>query len=194
MEIDIQKLKQKDLQAFEDFVHAYEKKIYNIAFRMSKDASLACDISQDVFMKVYSSFPNFKEDSSLSTWIYRITMNACIDYQRRRKRENTISIVQSNADEEEFVFEIPDSSHAPERCYDTTEMMDQIASALQELSADHRAIVVLKDIEQKSYQEISEILQCNEGTVKSRLFRAREQLRTILNRNGNFFAEYMSNK
>lgn len=193
MNIDIQKLKALDPLVFEDFVRDYEKKVYNIALKMVKDPTLACDISQEVFLKIFQALPSFKENSSLSTWIYRITFNACIDYQRKMKREKTTPFVQTNGDEEEYLIEIPDTSHSPEECWDKKELLEQIHKALMKLSPDHRSVIILKDIEHRSYIEISEILDCNQGTVKSRLNRGREQLRGILNQDGNFFAKYMSN-
>jgi RNA polymerase sigma-70 factor (ECF subfamily) len=193
MDLDLQKLKQQDPVVFEDMVRTYEKKIYNIAHKMVKDPTLSCDITQDVFIKIYRALPSFKENSSLSTWIYRITMNVCIDYQRKLKRENTTPFVNHNEDQEEYLIEVPDHSFSPEAHYEKKELQEQLQKALMKLSYNHRAIIILKDIEHQSYEEIGRILNCTQGTVKSRLNRGREQLRNLLAKEGNFFNKYLSN-
>lgn len=194
MDLDLKKLKSLDPASFEDMVRLYETKIYHMAQKMVKDPALACDVAQDVFVKVYQALPTFKENSSLSTWIYRIAMNVCIDYQRKIKRENTLFLIQTGEDQEEYAIEVPDTAPSPEERFERKEAFREIQKALQKLSCDHRAVIVLKDVEHKSYAEISEILHCSQGTVKSRLNRGREQLRAILSRDGNFFSKLKSNK
>jgi RNA polymerase sigma-70 factor (ECF subfamily) len=193
MDLDLKKLKNLDPAVFEEMVRSYEKKIYHIARKMVNDPVLSCDITQDVFIKIYQALPSFKENSSLSTWIYRIAVNVCIDYQRKRKRENIVALNQINEDREEYTIEVVDSAPSPEERYEKKELWEQIQKALMKLSCDHRAVIVLKDIEHRSYAEISEILQCNQGTVKSRLNRGREQLRALLAKDGNFFHKHLSN-
>ncbi len=181
-----------DSGAFEQLVHAYEKKVYTMALRMTGNAEDACDLSQEVFLRIYRSLGQFKNESSLSTWIYRLSSNVCIDFLRRRKKHQEIPLVVEQEDGEREI-EISDMRYNPENEYDKQELKEALAGALQCLSAEHRQIVVLRDIGGLSYSEIACVLEIEEGTVKSRLFRSREQLRRILTQ-GNIFTLPASKK
>lgn len=172
-------LKSRDIKSFETFVSEYEKKIYNHAYGFTLNKDDALDITQEVFLKVYKNIDKFKENSSLSTWVYRITSNVCIDYSRKNKN---IKITPINCENEEMISQIPDPCA---NCIDIVinrELSDEIASSLLSIDADARQVIVMRDVLGLSYGEISEILKLEDGTVKSRISRSRKKLREkILN-------------
>lgn len=176
----IEKICSGDSAAFEQFMHAYEKKVYTMALRMTGSAEDAFDLSQEIFLRVYRSIGLFRMESSLSTWIYRLSSNACIDYLRRRKKHPELPLVSEQDDGDSCENDIADSRFSPESEYDKTELREQLSRAILRLSAEHRQVVVLRDINGLSYAEIADSLDLEEGTVKSRLFRAREQLRRLM--------------
>lgn len=182
--------KRGDARAFEAIVAEFEKKVYNLSLRFSGNEQDALDITQEVFIKVYSALPAFREQSSFSTWIYRITSNACIDYSRKNSKNSALSL--SVDDEDHTEHEIPDADYSPESVYDRKELREEIASAIVELPEMHRQILIMRDISGLSYAEIASILYLEEGTVKSRIARARESLRLLILRNGNFFTSKSS--
>lgn len=175
------------MQAFEALVTAYEHRVYALALRSSGNEHDAHDIAQEVFLRVYRSLGSFRGDSGFSTWIYRITMNICVDFARRSAAAPQLAVLDG---EDETARTLPDGnlSHQPETAAEAAELRDEIQSALAELSEEHRTIVLLRDISGLTYHEIAHTLQLTEGTVKSRLARARKSLREILLRRGNIVA------
>ena len=151
------------------------------------------DITQEVFLRVFRSLSGFKEESSFSTWLYRITFNICIDFSRKnaKRNENSLSLDGEIADGKEL--ELPDERHAPEAAYDRKELREEIAGAILRLSEQHREVLVMREISGLSYAEIAEVLELEEGTVKSRIARARENLRKIIVATGNIFGPKASN-
>lgn len=185
--------KEGDEQAFEALVTAYERKVYNYALRSTGNEQDAMDITQEVFLRVFRSLSGFKEESSFSTWLYRITFNICIDFSRKnaKRNENFLSLNGETADGKEL--ELPDERHAPEAAYDRKELREEIAGAILRLSEQHREVLVMREISGLSYAEIAEVLELEEGTVKSRIARARENLRKIIVATGNIFGPKASN-
>lgn len=174
-----------DLSAFEELVIRYEKRVYAIALRSSGSPEDAADITQEVFLKVWRSMESFRGDSGFSTWLFRITMNLCVDHARRRQTQpQTQPLVQGEEDDER---PIPDTALTPEEHLENSELGRELAAALDEVSDEHRRIVLLRDVSGMSYTEIAEVLEISEGTVKSRLSRARIALRKILLKRGNLF-------
>ncbi len=174
-----------DLSAFEELVTRYEKRVYAIALRSSGSPEDAADITQEVFLKVWRSMESFRGDSGFSTWLFRITMNLCVDHARRRQTQpQTQPLVQGEEDDER---PIPDTAPTPEEHLENSELGRELAAALDEVSDEHRRIVLLRDVSGMSYTEIAEVLEISEGTVKSRLSRARIALRKILLKRGNLF-------
>ncbi|GHU60416.1 ECF RNA polymerase sigma factor SigW [Clostridia bacterium] len=176
----IEKMSSGDDSAFEDLVREYEKKIYNLCLRMTGNPDDAFDLSQETFVKAYRALSAFKMESAVSTWLYRIASNTCLDFIRKRNRVIFFTLSQSRDDEEEIFAEIPDNSYNPEKVFESAQIREAVAAALLGLPPKHRQIVVLREINGLSYAEISEILEISEGTVKSRLARAREHLRREL--------------
>ncbi|MCX7614155.1 MAG: sigma-70 family RNA polymerase sigma factor [Clostridiales bacterium] len=188
----IQQIKNGDEHAFEQIVTLYEKKIYNMAYRTCQNGQDAMDITQEVFLRVFRSIKSFKEESSFSTWIYRIATNMCIDFARRSAKNNTISLTVYDEDGNMTDMEIADETYSPEAYFEKEELRREIEKGLMALSPEHRHIIILRDMNGFSYLEIAEILKLEEGTVKSRLARARAKLVSIIT-NGNFFKENQSN-
>lgn len=174
--------KKGELTAFETLVTAYERRVYALALRSSGNEEDARDIAQEVFLRVYRSLDSFRGDSGFSTWIYRITMNICVDFARRN-----VSAPGSLTDEDDAERPLPDpcEAHQPEHAAENAALREELRAALAALSEDHRQIVLLRDVSGLSYDEIARTLELSEGTVKSRLARARRSLREILIRRGN---------
>ena len=166
-----------DIEAFEALVAEYDGRIYNMAYRMLGNPEDARDVTQDAFLKAYSSIGGFRGDASFSTWLYRIAKNVCLDVLRRRSRRTVFSLDDPMETEEgeldrQLAGELPD----PEDALLDSEVRDAVKDAILRLPPHHRSIIVLRDIEDLSYEEIAEILEIGLGTVKSRLYRARSAL------------------
>lgn len=172
--------RQGDRKAFDELVKKYEKQVINIAYGMMSDREDALDAAQEVFVRVYRSIDSFKGNSSLSTWIYRITANVCNDILRKRQRSSNVISIDSSNDEDDKGMELYDDRATPEETAEKNERAQIIREAISELSVEYREIIIYCDIQGLSYDEISEILKCPQGTVKSRLNRARNALRKKL--------------
>lgn len=173
--------------AFEELVTAYEKKVYQLAFRYTGNEFDAFDVSQEVFLRVFRFLPQFNEQSKFSTWLYRIAVNVCKDFVHKRKMKNEISLEMPDDDDENgFVAEIPDLRFNPETEAERRELRDAIADGIESLPERHREILILRDVVGLSYDEIGSTLALEQGTVKSRIARARDRLRAFLSDGGNF--------
>lgn len=180
-----------ELDAFEELVRQYEKRVYAVALRSSGSPEDAADITQEVFLRAWRSIESFRGDSGFSTWLFRITMNLCVDHARHKHAQpQTQPLVVGEEDAER---PIPDPAPTPEEHLENSELGRELAAALEEVSEEHRRIVLLRDVSGLSYTEIAEVLEISEGTVKSRLSRARIALRTILLRRGNLLPSAASN-
>ena len=182
----VERARQGDESAFEALVNLYGKKVYNTACRICKNEADAEDVAQEVFLKVYRALPNFKGESSFSTFLYRVTVNACLDFVRRSGRAAAESLVRQDADGEEYEYLPADAEQTPERQSERAELRETLRRSILRLSDEHRAVILLRDVNGLSYEEIAEVLSCSVGTVKSRINRAREKLREILKKEGTF--------
>lgn len=191
--IVVRRAKQGDQDAFETLVTRYEKRVYSLAYHYVGNEQDAMDISQEAFLRVYRFLPQFNEQSQFSTWLYRVTSNVCKDYLRKRGARAAVSL-SGEQDGEEYLMEAPDLRYNPEDVFEQKEMRRQIREGLEQLSPDHREILVMRDVLGLTYGEIAGSLELEEGTVKSRIARAREKLRQKLMEKGNFFAPGQSNK
>lgn len=180
----IQMAQKGDSSAFEQLVLLYQKRVYNLALRMVCNADDAFDISQEAFIKAWKNLPNLKADAAFSTWLFRLTSNECIDFLRRAKRQKTVSLTVES-DEEETQLDMPDSAPTPEEHAISQDERECLARAMAALPPDHRQILALRIIDDLDYRQIAEVLDIAEGTVKSRLARARENLRKNLARQRN---------
>jgi RNA polymerase sigma-70 factor, ECF subfamily len=168
----IKRFKDGDKGAFEELLRKYQDRIYNVCRYMLEDTGDAQDAAQDVFLKAYGSRKAYRPDSSLYTWLYRIAVNTCLDYNKKSRPETF--------EEESAVDDLPSTKPSPEQLYQSKETGRAIETALRKLPEKLRVIIVLKEIEGLSYEEIAEALQASVGTVKSRISRAREELKRLL--------------
>lgn len=172
----IRQAKKGDVNAFEELIAGHQKRVYNIVYRFFNNPEDAMDISQEVFIKVYTSLKNFKENSSFSTWLYRIAVNTCIDFSRK-KEIDTLPIKEELAGIEQKTISSPD---LPEKVLEDKELKSVLEEAIKSLPESQKTCIILRDIQGFSYVEISEILSCSLGTIKSRINRGRQALREKL--------------
>ncbi len=166
-----------DGRAFDRLVDSHYRAVYNTAYRMLGIASAADDATQASFLRVYEALGSFRGDASFSTWLYRITMNVCLDELRRRKNEPASLTDEDEEGEPTGERDLPDESDEPARSAEQRELQRLVHEGIGRLPEDFRTIIVLYDLRGLSYQEISEVLGIPLGTVKSRLNRARNALR-----------------
>jgi len=191
----INKVVSGDKNAFEELVLENQKNVYNLALKMTKSEEDALDISQEAFLKAYRQLSNFRGESRFSVWLYRMTYNLCIDFLRKKPRASVISITTYQEDSEETRdLEIPDLRSLPEDDLLRKELRRDIAKGIGELGQNHREILVMREITGMSYTEIADALDLSEGTVKSRLARARLSLVNILTEKGTFPDGYRHNR
>lgn len=175
------KFKSGDNSAFELLLDKYEKPLINFIYRFVGYQADAEDLAQEVFLRIYRSKNIYKPKSKFITWLYKIAVNLCIDYQRKRKIK-TVSLAEPVATaEDEIIREIPDlSENTPDVSAEKKQVSEIIQSALLSLPDNQRIALYLKIYDNKSYQEISEILDCSVSAVESLIFRARHNLRERL--------------
>ena len=179
----IARLQKRDEAAFEELIRQYEKKVYTLCFRMCGNSEDAEEAAQDAFLALWRGIDRFRQESSLSTWIYRLATNACIDTLRRRKKQSgSVSL-----DDEELFVDAVDTSPQPQETVEHREAQKLLQEGLPALPEEYRKVLILREIEGLSYTEIAESASIELGTVKSRISRGRSLLRNFLSGNGNFF-------
>lgn len=181
----IEKVLGGDANAFEELVLKYEKTVYNLALRMVGDRDDASDMTQEAFIKAYGSLSSFRGDSKFSVWIYRIATNVCLDFLRSKSRKQQVSLTVSDDDDEDAQLDIPDPKADPEQQLMQKMSMQSVEEGLKTLPDKQRQILVMRELGGMSYAEIGAALSLEEGTVKSRIFRARKRLCTFLLDSGN---------
>jgi RNA polymerase sigma-70 factor, ECF subfamily len=171
-----------DIRAFDRIVNKYKDMVFNLCYRILNDYDEADDCSQETFIKVYGNVKNFRFQSSFLTWLYRIAVNTCKNrLASRQSRLNKTSLKIGNPSEDKRdPLDISDRSFDPEALFEKNEQKRQIDGAIESLPGELRILIILRDLEGKSYEDISKITGVNIGTVKSRLARARSQLRDSL--------------
>lgn len=175
----VEKCQKGDISAFETLVHKYKQKAYSIAYRFTRNEEDALDLSQEAFAKAYQSINSFKKTATFYTWLYRIVVNICIDFQRKTKKED--SLRKDITDwQEEIEMASDNPSLLPDTALINMELRENIERAIALLSPQHREVLILRDFEDMSYKEITAILKISEGTVMSRLFHARRNLKDVL--------------
>ena len=191
----VERAKKGDETAFEVLVTDNEKRIYNLCRRLTGNPEDAAELTQEAFLNAWRGLSRFQGESSFSTWLYRLASNACIAFLRKEKRRQNLSMTATQDDEEEArQVELPDERYAPERELERTEVRQAVAAGLERLTPEHRQVLVMREINGLSYAEIGAVLGLEEGTVKSRIARARNALRKVLTERGNFFGELSSRK
>jgi len=176
--------KQGDMAAFEELVKLYEKRVYALTLRMCKNPEDAAEAAQEAFLSAWQGLPFFRGDASFSTWLYRLASNACVDLLRRESRHRNAAGPSLN--DEEAAVDAADDAPQPQEALERKELKEQIEEGLRSLTPDHRQVLILREMHQLSYDEIAGVLELDVGTVKSRINRARKQLRNFLIKSGNF--------
>jgi RNA polymerase sigma-70 factor (ECF subfamily) len=184
----IRRLQQRDEVAFSEVVRLYQHKVYNLLYRMIGNHEEAEDLAQEVFVTVFKSIDSFRGDSKFTTWLYRVAANHCknrIKYLSRRSRTSGDGLDGVPEHSMEDAGSAPLQSHidGPDQILEGLQLEKLLAQAIAALDEEHRLLIVLRDVEELSYQEIGEITSLNEGTVKSRLHRARMAIKEHIERN-----------
>lgn len=178
----IKKAVKGDSLAFEKLILPYESKVYNIALQMFKNEHDAYDAAQEVLIKVYKNLSKFKFESAFGTWLHRLAMNTCIDEYRKKKRHmtHTTAMDSSQPDDDSPVKQYEDKAPTPEEHVLKNEIVQEVRSAMDALKEEQKLLLIYRDINGYTYDEIAGILECNLGTVKSRISRARSALKDII--------------
>ena len=170
------------LSAFDELIRRYQERVYATVYHMTSNHEDANDLTQETFVKAYKALSSFKGDSGFFTWVYRIAVNKTINFLKQKKnRHNGFSLndLDFNAEHDpDLVALISDKN--PRRDMGLSELQEKLNEAMQKLSDVHRLVVTLHDIQGMSHEEIGKIMDCNPGTVRSRLFYARQQLQGSL--------------
>ena len=170
-----------DREAFKELVQRYQKRVYGIAVGMLHSPEDAMDVTQEVFIKVHMYMGRFKGTSSFYTWLYRIAVNLCIDHLRRESKLQKVDYDDTIVQREEVgEFLAGAQALSPLRSLDQQELSNRIQRALQGLSPNHRAVLLMREVEGLSYAQMAEIMQCSLGTIMSRLFHARRRMQEAL--------------
>ncbi len=170
-----------DAAAYDELMRKYQERIYGTLYHMTSNHEDANDLTQETFIKAYRVLNTFKGDSSFYTWIYRIAINKTINFlkQRRNKVHMSLNDLDFNAEHDPDLVALV-SDKTPHRDAGLSELQEKLNEAMQKLSKPHRLVVTLHDIQGLSHEEIGKIMDCNVGTVRSRLFYARQQLQAHL--------------
>ena len=177
----VERSKRGDKEAFAELARRHEGRIYGVVYQYVKNEEDALDVTRDVLLKALTSVSRFRGASRFSSWLCRIAINKSIDFMRRRKNIRIEPLDEPlKTDSGELTREFADESLSPHEQVENAELGERIHSAIAELSPKLRTVVILREVEGMSIEEIAETLRVSSGTVKSRIFRARERLRELL--------------
>jgi RNA polymerase sigma factor (sigma-70 family) len=177
----VKRAREGDLSAYDDLVRRYQERIYATVYHMTANHEDANDLAQETFIKAFQAIKSFKGGSSFYTWVYRIAVNKTINFLKQRKNRSQMSLDDLDVNVEhdpDLVALISDKT--PRRELNLAELQEKLNAAMLKLSEQHRLVVTLHDVQGLSHEEIAEIMECNVGTVRSRLFYARQQLQAYL--------------
>ncbi len=172
---------QGETDAFEELIRRHQQRIYATVYHMTANHEDATDLTQETFIKAFQALKSFKGDASFYTWVYRIAVNKTLNHLKKRKQRSFVSLNDLDSQVEndpELVALISDKT--PRREAALAELQEKLNAALLKLSEPHRLVVTLHDIQGLAHEEIARIMECNVGTVRSRLFYARQQLQAWL--------------
>ena len=172
----IERAKGGDTKAFGILIERYQRRVIGVAMAVVHDQEDALELAQESFVRAFENIGKFESRSSFSTWLYRIAANIAIDFRRRERRHPTMRGEEAETEIQRLPSKLGDSFKETQRI----EMAQRIKDALGQLTPEHRAAILLREVEGLSYDEISDVLQCPRGTVMSRLHYARNHLREIL--------------
>jgi RNA polymerase sigma-70 factor (ECF subfamily) len=170
-----------DKEAFRELVERYQRKVVSIALGMVHNREDAVEIAQETFVKAFENLARFKGESSFYTWLYRIVVNRAIDFQRRERRHPTVGLEDWGGGGEGYEEVLKEERLTdPYQRAQAREVGERVSEAINELTPDHKAVILLREVEGLSYDEISRVMQCSKGTVMSRLHYARKKLQKKL--------------
>lgn len=177
----VRRAQRGDLAAYDDLVRRYQERIYATVYHMTSNHEDANDLAQEAFIKAYQALKSFKGGSSFYTWIYRIAVNKTINFLKQRKNRTHMSLndLDFNAEHDPDLVALV-SDKTPRRAASLNELQEKLNEAMLKLSEPHRLVVTLHDVQGLAHEEIAQIMDCNVGTVRSRLFYARQQLQAFL--------------
>lgn len=181
-ELLIRRAQRGDADAFEQLLLEHQKNVYNLCYRMAGNPDDAMDLSQETFLRAWRCLDQYQFASAFSTWLYRLCSNICIDFLRRRRRQQTVPLTFEDADGEEQTYAVPVAQPLPEEQVELKLTREILQAAMAQLLPEHRAVLQLRVVNEMSYEQIADVLDIQIGTVKSRLSRARNQLKKILER------------
>ncbi len=189
----IKKVQEGNTDAFEELTLKHQKTVYNISLRMLKNEQDAFDVSQDALLKAYINIKKFNGHCAFSTWLYRITVNTCLDFIKKSKKDKYhISLEQGSSADEDFpIVQVEDKKQNTENTILEKERTDILYKAIGNLPPKHREMIILRDLEGFSYEEISQITNLNPGTVKSKISRARLKLKELLSEHRELFLSFL---
>ena len=179
----ILKSQKGDIEAFEELIKEHKKYAYNVALKILKNKEDAEDLSQEALIKVYENIGSFNMNSSFKTWMYKIIFNTCIDFKRKKRLKTSSLDEPIHYGYEDIPKQIEDNEKNPERLLTEKLNKELVQESIGMLDDDFKSVIILRDIQGFKYKEIAEILECNEGTVKSRISRGREKLKEIIIQN-----------
>jgi len=165
---------QGDCEAFDRLVTKYRNQVYATIYNLARNQDEAWDLAQETFLKAWKSIARFRGEAKFSTWLHRIATNVTIDWVRRQR------VVSDGVEFDDALAHVAAEAAPPQQRLEAGEMQGRIDAALQQLTAEHRAVILLREVDGASYEEIAEALGCTLGTVMSRLFYARKKLQTLL--------------
>ncbi|HXF99575.1 MAG TPA: sigma-70 family RNA polymerase sigma factor, partial [Bacteroidota bacterium] len=165
-----------DDSAYERLMNKYHDAIYNFIYRMVRDKQQVEDLTQEAFIKAFSSLASFNEEYAFSTWLYKIATNNSIDYIRKKKLQTFSIDKRIESSDSDYSFELPDESYETDREMISDQRAAMLSEAIKKLPEKYRRVIHLRHVEERSYEEIAEILKLPIGTVKAHIFRAREML------------------
>ena len=182
----VRRAQKGDADAFDELVRVFSGPMYNLAYRMAGNAADAGDLTQEIFVKLYRAIGKFGWRSKFSTWLYRLAANTCYSGLRKIRRVASAEVVRLDDDRADDVRsrDTPDPGDLPSRRLERRELRHQIEGAIAVLPEDFREVIVLRDLQGLTYEEIAESIGCAVGTVKSRLARARTRVKERLRRDG----------
>ncbi len=181
----LRRLRERDERAFRELVDEHRDKVFNLTYRMLGNRAEAEDVAQEVFISVFKTIDTFREESKFSTWLYRVTVNHCknrIKYLARRHDRDQDELDEAAEQDVAAAVTAPTPALRPDRALEAQQTEKMLQEAIGELDEDHRVLVVLRDVEDLSIEEICEITGLPDGTIKSRLHRARMALRKKIQR------------
>lgn len=174
--------KQELDRLFEEILNKYERKIFNLIYRMVGDYDDAVDLTQETFLRVYKGLKSFRGEANIYTWIYQIALNLCRTELAKKKRTSKIIPLDQpmETEEGELEMEVPDESMAPDTIYEGMNLQEAVQKALEALPPQYKEVIILHDLQGFSYEEMASLLGTNEQTIRVRLHRARKMLKKLL--------------